>query len=495
MSTSGIPASTAGLLGSTSGATSANGIPAFNIGGLASGLDTNLIVSQLMSIEKRPQDRIVQKQTLETTRRTDLMAIQSQLRQFSSALGSLTSPSTWTTSQTISSTDPAHVTAAGAGVPVGGFQISVSQLARAAQLTQSSGIQTAAGDDQLTIQVGADPLKAFTVDVTSGDSLDTVARAINTAGPTQVYASVVNSKLVISSRLPGLANTISVTSTGGGTLAADLGFTQTVAPQDAVYSVDGGLDQTSSSNVVTSIASGLTVTLLGVTASPASITVNPPAPNTSAVQTAIEDFVTAYNATIDMISAKVNEAKVVNPSSDADRAQGDLQGDPSLVSLLARLRNSVGDLISGRPAGMSTLAQAGLSTGAAVGSGSLSQASIQGDLTLDTAKLTDALSSQFESVKALFTNVTGSYGSEGLVQRQNRVLNTFIGTGGVLSSAIKSQSSLITQLGAQRAGWDTRLADKELALRRQYTAMETALQAFQSQGNWLTSQLASLPKF
>jgi flagellar hook-associated protein 2 len=247
--------------------------------------------------------------------------------------------------------------------------------------------------------------------------------------------------------------------------------------------------------VITNIATGLNVTLLGVTSSPASITVTAAAANVSTVQTAIADFVSAYNATIDMVSAKVNERKVVNPQTDDDRAKGDLQGDQTLVALLSRLRTSVADLVTGRPGTLNSLAQAGVSTGASVGSGALNQSSIQGDLTLDSAKLSAALSTQFDSVKALFTNVTGTYDSEGLVQRQNAVLNTFIGTGGALSSAIASQASRITELGTQKAAWDIRLAQRELTLRRQYAAMETALQSAQSQGTWLTGQLAALPKF
>jgi flagellar hook-associated protein 2 len=212
------------------------------------------------------------------------------------------------------------------------------------------------------------------------------------------------------------------------------------------------------------------------------------------VQTAIQSYVDTYNATIDMISAKVNEQRVVNPTTDADRAKGDLQGDPSLLSLLSRLRASVSDLVSGRPGTMNSLAQAGVSTGAAVGTGALKQSSIAGDLTLDQTTLTNALTSQYDNVKALFTNVTNSYGSEGLVQRQNRVLNTFVGTGGVLNSAIASEATMISSLSAQKSAWDVRLADKEAALRKQYTAMETAMQAAQSQGSWLTSQITGLTK-
>jgi len=130
-----------------------------------------------------------------------------------------------------------------------------------------------------------------------------------------------------------------------------------------------------------------------------------------------------------------------------------------------------------------------------VGTGALNQSSIAGDLTLDSTKLTAALTTNFDDVKALFTNVTGTYGSEGLAQRQNRVLNTFVGTGGVINSAIANEGTLITSLSSQKSAWDVRLAAKETALRAQYTAMETAMQSAQSQGTWLTGQIASLPKF
>ena len=125
------------MAGSISTSTAANPLlPTFNIGGLASGLDTNTIVQQLMSIAQIPQQRIIDQQTLETTRQTDLQAIQTQLTTFSGQLATLISPTTWSTGQQITSSDPTHITATGSGVPPGGFQISVSQLARAQQLTQ-----------------------------------------------------------------------------------------------------------------------------------------------------------------------------------------------------------------------------------------------------------------------------------------------------------------------------------------------------------------------
>ncbi len=140
---------------------------------------------------------------------------------------------------------------------------------------------------------------------------------------------------------------------------------------------------------------------------------------------------------------------------------------------------------------MSTI---GLSTGAAVGGGTITQQSLQGDLTLDTNALETALNTNYSAVKQLFSNVTNNYGSEGMVQRLNGVMSGYIGTGGILNSAIASEDSLINQLGDQKAMWDVRLNDKQAALRQQYTAMETAMSQAQSQGQWLTGQIASLTK-
>jgi flagellar hook-associated protein 2 len=479
------------VAGSISTSTTQNPlIPQFNIGGLASGLDTNSIIQSLMTIAQQPQQAIMNQITVETARQSDLQTIQTQLTTLSGALATLVSPSTWTTAQQITSSDTAHITATGIGVPPGGFSVGVQQLARAQQLTQSTSLASAAADDQLTIQIGSDPSKAFNIAISQGDSLQTIAGKINTQSNAQVYASVVNGKLALSSQVTGAANTMSVTSTGS--LATGLGLTQTVSARDALFTLDGGAQQSSASNVVTSIASGLSVTLMGTTSSDASITVSPPGPNTTAVESALQGFVQTYNATVDMISAKVNEQPVGGATTDEDRVKGDLSGDPSLISLLSQLRESVGDIFSNGSTNYKALSQVGLSTGAAVGTAAISQQSLQGDLTLDTTALETAMSTNFTQVKNLFTNVTNSYSSEGLVQRLNGVLGNYVGTKGILNSELTSEVTTISQLQQQKADWDVRLTDKEAALRQQYTNMETAMSQAQSEGSWLTSQVAGL---
>ena len=229
----------------------------------------------------------------------------------------------------------------------------------------------------------------------------------------------------------------------------------------------------------TTALAGVSFTLNGTTSSDASLVVTAPAPSTSNITSAVQAFVTAYNSTVDLISGYVNDPKVANPTTDAQREAGMLQGDPQLLSILSKLRQSVTAVMSGQPTGSNYLGNIGLSTGAAVGSGTISQDSLEGKLTIDTNALQSALASNFSGVKALFTTTTGSYSSEGLSQRMDDIINPQAGPNGVLASRITSEASLITSYAQQVADIEQRVTLHEQQLRTQFTAMETAVAQMQ----------------
>jgi flagellar hook-associated protein 2 len=461
--------------------------PNFNVGGLASGLDTNTIISQLMSIERQPQVRLAQRQTVEAARQQALRDVNTRVLNLQTAIAGLRDVGTWGDQQSVDSSDPTHVTATRTGgAAAGGYQIEITQLARAQQLTQSTGATAASADGTLTIAVGTGT--AVDVSVSAGDSLQTVADKINGSSGSQAYASVVNGKLVLSGKLTGAANTIAVSGTG----AADFGFGVTQTALDANYTLDG-VAKTSSSNLVSDGMAGVTLNLKGVTAAPVSVTVGAPGPDSGAVQSKVQSFIDQYNSTIDFIRAKLDEKPVLNPTNDSDRAKGTLHGDSSLEDLLANLRSAIATPISGRPSITSMLSQVGVSTGAAVGSGTLNQDAIAGKLTLDATKLNDQLTNHFSDVKAMFTNATGSYDSEGLSQRLDGFVSSMVNaTTGILSGRIAAEQTTIDSLKKQSADMDVRLTAKEAALRAKFTAMETALSQAQSQGNYLSSQISAL---
>jgi flagellar hook-associated protein 2 len=460
--------------------------PLFNISGIASGVDTNSIVTKLMQIERQPQTRLIQRQTTESARHQALRDVNTRLMNLQTAINGLRDAGTWGDRQSVDSSDPSRISAVRTGgVAAGGYQLAVTRLARAQQLTQSTAATAASADGTLTVKLGAGD--AVNVAVSAGDSLQTVADRINGTSGSQVYATVASGKLVLSGKLTGATNTISVT----GSSSADFGFGETQTALDSAYSIDGAA-HTSGSNVVTDGLAGVTLTLKGLTTAPVSITVGAPGPDSAAVQDRVKAFVDQYNSTLEFIQGKLTEKPVANPTNDAQRTKGVLYGDSSLRGLLTSLRSAIALPISGRPTATSMLSQVGVSTGAAT-SGTLNQDAIAGKLTLDADALGSQLNAHFADTKALFTNPTNDQTTEGVAQRLNRLVDRQISaTSGLLTGRIASQQSTIDDLKKQADAMESRMTAREASLRAQYTAMETAMSQAQAHGQFLAAHLAGL---
>jgi flagellar hook-associated protein 2 len=459
----------------------------FSTSGLASGLDTNSMVTQLMTIERQPLIRLQQKQAVEEARQQALTDVRTRMANLQTSAATLADASLWNDTQDVTSSDTTHLTVARtSGAAAGGYTVAVTRLASADQYSQSSANTTALADDTLNIAVGAG--STFGIQLKAGDSLATIAGKINGTTDIPVYATVAGGKLVISAKATGDANTVSLTSGG----AAGFAFTQTAAAHNALLTVDSGLGPVTvanaTTNTITSAIAGVTITLKAPTT--ATITVGSPAPDTERVSAALQSFMDQYNSTVSFIRSELTEQPVAKPTTAADRAKGLLNGDPSLEALLTHLRQSVGDMVQGRPAGASTLAQIGVSTGSP--SGTIDPDAVAGKLKLDNVKLTAALTSSFSDVKALFTNVTGAYATEGVRQRFQRVLDPYLTTGGIMDGRAGTSTSNLTSIKAQELDWGPRLTAKEASLRKQFTAMEVALSKSQSLSASISNQLLSL---
>jgi flagellar hook-associated protein 2 len=465
--------------------------PLQSIGGLASGLDTNALIAQLMAVEQRPLVRLAQKQRLEEARQTALRDVETRLKNLQTKAQSLRDVGTWTEVQTVSSSDAGKVgvTKTG-GPPAGSWNVVVDKLARAQQLKAGATPAAISAGDTLTFDVGATG-SPVTVTLAGGESLDGVAAAINGTSGITVNASVVGGQLYVSSRTTGAANTVTV----GGTLAAGFGFTETVAAQNAEYSVDGGPPvTTSATNTIDSIVPGLQIELKGITgADGVNVTVSALAPDKAAIKTKVQEFVDQYNSTIEFVRGKLNEKKVKDPQTESDRLKGILSGDAALSSLLGNLRTAIGDGVTGLADTVNHAADVGLTTGATTGAGTLSQDAISGKLTLDGSKLEGLLASNFADVKKLFTQASDAFGEKGIAWRVDSLLDRQLTTTtGILSSRLDSEASMIQRLKQQQTDFETRLELKERNFRRMFTSLETALAKSQQQGQWLSGQLAGL---
>lgn len=106
-------------------------------------------------------------------------------------------------------------------------------------------------------------------------------------------------------------------------------------------------------------------------------------------------------------------------------------------------------------------------------------------------------------VTATSADVTGAGGTlalgaltytAGIAQRVDSVGYSAIDTvSGTITTAVNGRRSENTAIDAQVDAWDLRLALREAALRRQFTALESALGTLRSQSTWLSGQIAGLP--
>src|SRR5690242_20160432 len=345
------------------------------LSGLASGVDTNSIIQQLLALERGPQNRLKLQQSVSRVRQDALRDVSTRLRNLENAARDLRGAGLWADTQTAESTDASRVavTRTGPGGP-GGYQIDVSRLARAEQ----RGFNYSRQDSDSEIAIGDTTIK-----VAANSDLATVAATINSTSGAPAYAAVVTAadgtqQLVLSSRTPGAANGFSA---GGASIQEDPG--KYLAGADAQFTVDG-VAHISPTNVVKDAIAGLQLTLKGVTgANPVAVNLSVPGPDLDAIKARLHTFVDQYNSTVDFISGKLSEEKIPSATSESDAAKGVLRADAGLSSLLNKLRTTVSSYVSNGSGTIKSLSAIGITTGATTGGGTINQDSLEGKLTLD----------------------------------------------------------------------------------------------------------------
>jgi flagellar hook-associated protein 2 len=472
MSTSSVSSSSSSLSTSVTTTSATNGA-ALQVTGLASGLDTAKIVSQMMEIQKRPVTALQSQQQKLTARNTQLTTIQQALKKVNDDALALLDPRIYRGTQKATSSDSTRVAASTTtGAGVGGYQISVSQLANAAQRTFSFTSPAAAAT--ITID-GHDTSLA------AGASVYDVADAINNDQSATVYAAATDSgTIVLSNRSTGDTGTGFIQLAGAsGVLAEQAGRPK--QGQNAVYSVDG-VAGSSSSNVVTGAIPGVTLALSGVTTTSGPVTVNvaAPAADSSKVESALKQFITDYNAALSTIQTQLSQKPTAS-----DPAQGTLYGDNQLKGLLSSMRSLMYKARAGLPAGLASMTDIGVSTGAA-SSGGTTAAELAGNLTLNTDTLAAALKANSTGVQKVIGTWANSIAS---------AVNPQSGLGGTIEVRVSGDSRQVASLTRRIASMQSALDDKRNQLTRQFAMLEAALQGNQSTSSWLTSQIAALPGY
>jgi flagellar hook-associated protein 2 len=399
-------------------------------------------------------------QAIETPWKTQLAALQAQDTVFTQ-LG--TDLSTLTTSlQTLtdlngpfsekqgssSNTDVLSLTSADTTAVAGSHTVVVSSLATTASEYSAS---IANASDTLS---GSVTINGTQIPVVSGtsDTLATLATAINTAA-VGVTASVITdangSRLSLVSNTSGAAGTITITSALEDGATA-IGFTSGPPAANASLTVDGE-PYSSASNTVSGAIPGVTFQLLSSAATSVQIVVTN---DNTAIESAFQSFVTAYNAVVNDISGQEKNDSSGNPEP--------LFGSPTLISIQTQLQEA---LFGGSASGsISTVYQLGIS------------ANTDGTLTLDTSSLDTALNSSFSDITGFLQN-TGSFG-----ENFSTILNN-LGTQAPYGAVYLAQQ----QNSTEESALNTDITNQDAAIAAEKTSLTTEL-------NTANQELQAIPE-
>ncbi|MBP9217293.1 MAG: flagellar filament capping protein FliD [Sterolibacterium sp.] len=467
----------------------------FSSPGIGSGLDVNSLMTSLMELERQPIKALDKKEAKVQAKISAIGLLKSSLAGLQSAAAALATPAQVSPIKTTVANPSVLTATAGSTAAASTYDVEVQQLAQSQKLLTggfadtNSAIGTVGG--KITFEFGtygagpsftADPgkpAKSITIDV-SNNSLTGLRDAINAANM-GVTAAIINDGSPLGYHLSFTStetgenramkvsvddaslNAFTYDPTGGTS-----NMSQTVAAQNAVIKVDGTTIN-KSSNTITDAIDGVTLNLATTTAPGVTTRVTLSRDNT-AVQTAIQNFVKAYNDT----NKAITDATAYDPATGKS---GTLNGDSTVRMAQYDIRTILTSPVSGAPNGSSMLADIGINF------------QRDGTLSIDNAKLTAALADPAKDISALFAS-NGSI--NGYAAQINDSIGRTLSPFGSFAASVTGLNSTISAIGKQRAALESRMVGIEKRYRAQFTALDVSIAGMNKTSSFLTQQLKNL---
>ncbi len=477
--------------------------------GSGSGLDLNGLLSSLMAAEQRPLQALqVKEASYQATisaygsLKGALSALQASAAALVPATGISLATKFETVNTSVADTSIAYASGTSSAV-AGSYSLEVTALAQNQRLTSPDNTLTnKASNDamaaslakggSLKIELGslsgayaytADSTRELNITVAAGSTLEQVRDSINAAATDgRVSATLINGtngqQLVLTSGLTGTANVMKLTgdsnlgtgldfdpsgsSSGSGSLsqAAANGGQPAI---DAAFKL-GGIAATSSTNTVTGVLDGVTLTLSKLTAAATPTTLTVSKNQTAGLTSALNAFIKSYNdANTTMTSQGAYNATT--------KAAGSLLGDSTLRSAQNRVRNLLFNTKPGGDSAYQLLSDIGVSVAK------------DGSLSLDSTKLNTAIGADFNGVASLVSTVGKAY---------NDSIDDIVGSTGSITTATDSTNRLIKSVTDRAQVMSDRLTGIEARYRAQFTALDTMISGMKQTSSYLTTQLANL---
>jgi len=281
--------------------------------------------------------------------------------------------------------------------------------------------------------------------------------------------------LVLTSSQTGYANRIQVVEsfdTGESSLQlttancdADNQVLGDLSQLDAAAKIEG-IPVTSPTNELADTIDGVTVTLNK--ADPGTQSTLTVGLDTATIASSVAGFVKSYNALISTLSS-------VSGYAGDGKTQPALFADSTTRSIGERLRAELGSRVSGLDGDISSLADIGITT------------SLDGSLTIDSAKLNDALSADPTAVGALFSS-DGGYATQ-----LGDIVSSYLAPGGILDSRTQGLQASLKDISNQQDALNRHLTELQDRYTEQFNALDSLISQMNSTSTFLTQQLDNLP--
>lgn len=497
------------------------------IGGLASGMDIDSLVEQLMTAERVPLDKINQKKTYTEWQRDDYRTMNSALLELDQLIFNGVGKQSSYIKKTVNTSDPNAVSIKNVNSTVD-FTGSIQVKKLATSATMFSNAETGITDSSAKIGISAEQtikISAINKDgvlqsdpyelkITPDDTLDSIIAKINKDSGVTAFYDAKSQKIAFTAKNSGEIDggqeiILSDNGTSGDSFfnnilkldannvaASASGYGSRGANAELTYN---GMDIERSSN--TFQINGVEFTAKQVTASP--VTFSSTADVDSVLDTIVK-FVDKYNEVIDKIKTKTGETKYrdYTPLTAAQKKEmeeddiklweekaksGTLRNDSILSGVLTKMRNNISSSVSGTT-GFSQLSQIGITTTSNYLDG--------GKLTIDEDKLRAAITENPNAVYELFQKSGDTTSEKGVAQRLRDTLKTAMSD--ITTKAGKSSSvnnsytlgKLLNNYSTQITNFEDRLTKIETRYWNQFTAMEKAISKANSQSAYISQQFA-----
>ncbi|MCC6544062.1 MAG: flagellar filament capping protein FliD [Nitrospirae bacterium] len=456
----------------------------FSVSGLSSGINANDIITKLMELERRPVTLLQSKQTAYNDKITAYSDFQSKILSLKTAADELRTTSNFFAKKASVSDSTILDASATNSAPAGSYTIASHSTAGKIQLAQSEQKSHTAGTAAINTSVnssGSDKIFQYTyagsqssITVADGTTLEGLRDLINSdSGNPGVNATIIYDgsvyKLALTGNDSGSTKTISIDSgttldgTGSTVDLTGSAFTTNQTAQDAKLRING-IDITSSSNNVSGVISGLTLTLKKESTSSATVAVTN---DTDSIKKKIEDFVTAYNNAINYAASK-------SSWDSTTKTGGPLLGDATARDVVRSMKAMVIGTVSAASSDVDSLAGIGITTN-----------SKDGTLTINSTTLSDKLSARIDDVSKLFATAT-----TGIANQIWSYADTITkSTDGALTIRKSGLQSVVNNIASNITSLETRLVKVEDDLRRRFSALESLLNGLTSQGTFLNNQI------